>query len=82
MHITANTVFYSIHPACITLHNLLTIDHEDEHNQLLTGEWRKGNQMTEGDHAHAINAATYAGFRQRDYRNHYFNSPAGSVDWQ
>ena len=82
----------SITLACVTLYNNLriqypavarqAIDHEDEHNQLLPGEWRQGSQMTDGDHVHARNAATYTGFRQMDYLNHYFNSPAGSVDWQ
>ena len=55
----------SIILACVTLHNLLRIqypavarqamDHEDEHNQLLPGEWRQGSQMTDGDYAHARN---------------------------
>ncbi|CAC5391822.1 unnamed protein product [Mytilus coruscus] len=82
----------SIILACITLHNLLrirnpfiarqTIDHEDAYNQLQPGEWRQGRQMTDGDHTHGRNAVTSAGVRQRDYFKHYFNSPAGLVDWQ
>ena len=78
--------------ACVTLHNLLrfrypavprnVVDHEDENNQLQPGEWRRGRQMMDGDEAHGRNAVTHAGIRQRDYLKHYFNSPAGAVDWQ
>ena len=82
----------SIILGCITLHNLhrirnpsiarQAIDHEDEHNQLQPGEWRQGRQLTDGDHTHGKNVVTSAGIRQRDYLKHYFNSPAGSVEWQ
>ena len=82
----------SIILACVTLHNLLRIhypavprnvvDNEDENNQLQPGEWRRGKQMMDGDEAHGRNAVTYAGIRQWNYLKHYFNSPAGAVDWQ
>ena len=82
----------SIILACVTLHNLLrirypaiarqTIDHEDEVNQLVPGEWRQGRQMIDGDHTRGRNVSTSVGVRQRDYLKHYLNSPAGSVDWQ
>ncbi|CAC5380364.1 unnamed protein product [Mytilus coruscus] len=78
--------------ACITLHNLhrirnpsivrQAIDHEDEHKQLQPGEWRHGRQMVDGDHIHGRNAVTSAGVYQTDYLKNYFNSPAGSVEWQ
>ncbi|WAR05897.1 HARB1-like protein [Mya arenaria] len=78
--------------ACVTLHNLISIrypaiarlavDQEDEHNQLVPGEWRQGRQLADGDRTHGRNVVTSAGVSQRNYIKHYFNSRAGSVEWQ
>jgi len=78
--------------AMVCIHNLLRlrnpvmnvtmVDHEDEHHNLVGGEWRNGaglaglNQAAVGN-----NTGTNSAKDQRDYLKTYFNGP-GAVNWQ
>jgi hypothetical protein len=56
---------------------------DDEHN-LVPGEWRQNANMHEIPQPPMAgpNRDTEAAKRQRELLRLYFNSPAGSVDWQ
>ena len=81
----------SVTKACLTLHNLfrdrygvnnISVDEEDENNEVIPGQWRTDAIMHEVDtqlHAPRANAAGQA---LRTTLQHYFNSDAGSVPWQ
>ena len=83
----------SIVLACICLHNLMRshypglqnamINQEDNEHRPVPGAWRNDALvLADMTRVHQGNLATMEAKRQRIYLTHYFNSLAGSVDWQ
>jgi hypothetical protein len=78
--------------AIICLHNLMRlrypgidiqhVDREDDNHNIIPGDWRQHAQMEDVDNAVGPNRDTTDAKRQREYLKLYFNSPAGSVEWQ
>ncbi|KAK3098526.1 hypothetical protein FSP39_020316 [Pinctada imbricata] len=77
---------------CVCLHTLMRIrypglknavlDQEDDNHQVINGARRNGLNMQDVDNVTGPNRATRAAKSQREYLKHYFNSSAGSVQWQ
>ena len=63
------------------LQNVL-LDQEDEEHNLVPGQWRQHANMQDIQQIVGPNRDTVAGKRQRELLRLYFNSPAGSVQWQ
>ena len=90
MHQMPETVA-KIVEACICLHNLMRVwgaaapadaDHEDEDHHLVPGAWRNGRQMEDVNNPVGGNRSSKVAKAQRAYLKHYYNSAAGSVEWQ
>ena len=77
---------------CVILHNLMRtrftgpqdeiIDREDDHHNLILGEWREGKQMIDLGRSIGGNRDTREAKDQRDYMKDYYNSEVGAVAWQ
>ncbi len=75
--------------AAIWCHNLMhmrypmiqnaALDNEDDNNNVIPGEWRRGNTWEQ--HIHG-NRETKAGKQLREYLKYYYNSAGGAVPWQ
>ena len=81
----------SVTKACLTLHNPfrdhygvnnISVDEEDENNEVIPGQWRTDAVMHEVDAQLRTPRANAAGQALRTTLQHYFNSDAGSVPWQ
>ena len=78
--------------ACVCLHNLMrmrypglqnaAMDIEDDNHQVVDGAWRTRRNMQDVHNVRGPNRDTRAAKAQREYLQHYINSPAGSVPWQ
>jgi hypothetical protein len=76
----------------VCLHNLMRmrnpalaivhVDREDANHNIIPGEWRQHAQMEDVQRALGPNRDTTEDKRQWEYLKLYFNSPAGSVEWQ
>ena len=85
-------VVQDITESCVCLHNLMRerypalqnvlLDQEDEEHNLVPGQWRQHANMQDIQQIVGPNRDTVAGKRQRELLRLYFNSPAGSVQWQ
>ena len=81
----------SITKACLTLHNLfrerygvnnVSVDDEDENNEVIPGQWRTDAVMHEVEAQARAPRANAVGQALRTTFQHYFNSDAGRVPWQ
>ena len=81
----------SITKACLTLHNIfrdrygvnnISVDEEDENNEVIPGQWRTDTVMHEVEAQLRATRANAAGQALHTTLQHYVNSDAGSVPWQ
>ncbi len=58
------------------------MDREDANNQVIPGEWRRGNTWEQELRCVSGNRETKAGKQQLEYLKHYYNYVVGAVPWQ
>ncbi len=71
--------------AAICCHNIMqnaAMDWEDDNNNVIPGEWRRGNTLEQELQCIHGNRESNAGKQLREYLKHYYNSAAGAVPWQ
>ncbi len=87
LKITTNIVLTAI--CCHNLMHMIypatqnaALDHEDDNNNVIPGEWRRGNTWEQELQCIHSNRETNAGKQLREYLKHYYNSAARAVPWQ
>ncbi len=57
------------------------MDREDDQNNVIPNEWRRGNTWEQELQRIHGNRETKAGKQLREYLKYYYNSAAGAVPW-